>query len=155
MKKLFCGWMTILVISLMSMCFTACGSSSNGGDGSGGGVSVSAEQLHGKWVNNRQVWIDSRDPEPDETTYSGSQRYLQLNADGTGMVNPYNLFEAQIRGNFTWSLSGSVLTIKVGNREVAAFTVTNISATNLELTWIDNDEGISIKEVSYFTKATN
>ena len=141
--------MVFVCVSIMS-----CSSDDDDSDKGNGGVNVTSEQLMGKWINTKKVVYDSRDPQPDEETYSGKSRYLQLNDDGTGMITPYNLFEAEIKGTFTWKLSGSVLSIMESNGDVEKFTVTGISSTNLELTWYDNDEGISIREVSSFTRAT-
>ena len=140
--------LSMICVVIIATMFVACGS-----DSDNGWVSVTKEQLIGKWINTKIVWIDSRDPQPDEYTYTSNSRYLLLNADGTGMVNPYNLFEAEIRGTFTWKLSGNVLTITESNGDIETFTVTGISSTNLELTWFDNYEGISIKEISAFTRA--
>ena len=145
MKKLI-KLMLIMVCGVMiTTTFVACGSDDD--------ASFTTEQLIGKWINTKRTWYDSRDSQPEEYTYSGNTRYLQLNADGTGKVNPLNLFESEIRKSFTWKLSGNVLTITESDGDVVSFTVTHVSSTNLELTWFDNFEGISIKEISAFTRA--
>ncbi len=130
-------------------------------DGGGGGntepsSSISNEQLIGKWINSKRLWYDSREPQPEEYIYSGNSRYIQLNGDGTGIVKPYNLFEAEIDGpTVRWELSGSVLTIIESDGDIEKFTVTGVTSDSLEITWYDNFEGISIREVSFFTRASS
>ena len=149
MKNWIKSIFAVLCGVMIATTFVACGGDD---DDNGANVPVTAEQLIGKWINTKVVWNDSREPQPEEYTYNSNRRYLQLNADGTGMVTPYDLFEVEIKGTFTWKLIKNVLSISESNGDVENFIVTGISPTSLELTWYENEDGITIREVSSFVK---
>jgi len=109
------------------------------------GLTVKAEQLYGKWVVTSQVFTDEEGPEalPEK-----KGKHIVFNQDATGSVSDRRLFEDEIRGGFTWSVSGNQLKITDSTNDISTFTVTSISSTTLQLTW--KDEGNI--EVTNFTK---
>lgn len=141
-KKTLLGLLTIALLAVVSIAFTSCGE-----DDGDGGVSVSAEQLYGKWVVTNQV-VTEKDYGTE--TYLGRKgEYIIFNEDGTGTISNKHLFEDGIYGeSFIWSVAGSKLKI-TDSSEDQYWTVTAISSNVLQLTWKDSD----ITEVTNFSKA--
>jgi hypothetical protein len=141
-KKTLLGFLTIALLAVVSIGFTSCGD-----DDSDGGVSVSAEQLYGKWVVTSQTVTEN-----DGSTKTSSHSigyYIIFNEDGTGTISNKHLFEDGIYGeSFIWSVAGSKLKI-TDSSEDQYWTVTAISSNVLQLTWKDSD----ITEVTNFSKA--
>ena len=148
----------LLLMALLPLCFISCSSDDE--------ESISKEQLVGKWIETRYQWIDSRAETPEDESFNDDTRYLQINADGTGIVSPYNLFEDEKRdGTFTWTLSGKYITI-IGKdygepssygplNDVYKGEITKISSTELVLTNKDKNEeqNYEISEIVTFKKA--
>lgn len=143
MKKQKFFSILLLVVMLLPL-MVSCSKDDDKDDGSID-VSVNAEQMYGKWVVTGQTWTDEDGTEPDMHKVG---QYIIFNQDGTGTISNYRLFEDEIRGGFTWSITGNRLKITDSTDDTSYFTITSISSKTLQLTWRD-DENI---EVTNFSK---
>ena len=105
------------------------------------------EILVGKWICT-QIEVDE-DGDVDIITPSSNKYYLQLNENGSAIVNPANLFEDEKRGNVKWSVSGKWL-IFSDNSEYA---IRQLTSDRLVLEWIDEwEDGGYLRETHTFKK---
>ena len=133
--------------------FNGCSSSSDGGFEDpelgipyGEGVSVNLDNLVGTWVCVKIEWDE--DGEKDVETFSDGRKYMVLAEDGTGYINPYNLFEDEKHGAFTWTVSDNALHFS----DHSDYTVKVLTTSALVLEWIDADEYGYLKETHTFKK---
>lgn len=105
------------------------------------------EALVGKWICT-QIEVDE-DGDVDIITPSSNKYYLQLNENGSAIVNPANLFEDEKRGNVKWSVSGKWLLFS-DNSEYA---IRQLTSDRLVLEWIDEwEDGGYLRETHTFKK---
>ena len=143
MKKSF-KFMAFAMIAVFSLAFVSCSDDDD---------DIDKAQLVGKWINTKVEWKDSESS--DSETYDDDRRYLILDSDGTGMVNPDNLFENEIDDIFNWKVSGNKLTILESDGDKEVYKITRITNNELVLRWDDNEDGYTVVEIHTFKKAVD
>lgn len=117
----------------------------NNGSASGGnGGSTSTSKLVGKWLERKYEWVGDAS---QTKTFTGSNRYIQLNSDMTFVVKPVDLFEAEFRsGPFSWSVQSNILILedKYGK---TMYRILSNTSTSLQLGWLD--DGYVVEKVTF------
>lgn len=136
MKKIsLYGLLTFVIVVMLSIGLTSCGDDD--------GASYVASDMYGTWTETKKV-----DDEGRTKTYDDASRYMSFNQDGTGTINPYNMWEVEIpRKEFTWTVNGNKLNITYWHNRDAKyytepFTIIKLTATEIELKWEDIEEGV-------------
>ncbi|MBP5425698.1 MAG: lipocalin family protein [Prevotella sp.] len=104
---------------------------------------ATARQLIGKWVLTTQTFLYE-----DTRTFNDPRMYITFNEDGTFITGNRRLFEAEKTGG-KWAMKDNN-TIIFNNDDSDTYKILEISATSLQLGWIEEGDVI---EWSTFRKA--
>lgn len=106
-------------------------------------MSSTAKQLVGKWLERKYVFSNEV-----SKTYTGSDRYLLLNADYTFTVNPATVFEDEKRGGGKWEVVTSSKTNILKFSDGSKYKIEELTSTTLRLGWIE-EEGYVREHVTF------
>lgn len=135
MRKISLSLLALFMASTFCAFLVSCGD-----DDGNGGVQITAEQISGKWIEIKRVWMNAKGNK--ETSYSDNNRWISFLSNGDGHIQPYNLFEAEIckrTSTFQWHVSNGRISIYENGALNVVFTINRFSDSLLELKW--EDEG--------------
>lgn len=148
MKKYLLGLYALVALIATPFFLSSCS------DDDDDNIEITPSSMAGKWICYEEIWDDDGDIESFSYTEEDNM-YLQLNADLTGSVGDVYLFENEIRGSFTWITAGNKLAILEDNNDYTEYTIIRITANELILEWLDQDESGYSKETHKFRKAVS
>ena len=117
--------------------------SSSGNDNNKVTPDIIIRNLIGTWHCTKQIWYDGDEESVPENNY------MILNADYTCEIYPYNLFEAEKRGEIEWCLDG---TSKIIFGDNSTYIIMNLTSSSLILGWVDHQSKGKVIEKSIFEK---